>query len=583
MYHLQAPSGWMNDPCAPGFDAATGLFHLFFQWNPRRNPYGKVAWDHIAWGHATSRDLIHWTVSSNTSLKPGPWYDKEGCFTGCMWPTGVEGAPGQLTIFYTGVSRLPLHYSLPYIPQTETLAVAQSTDGGATWGKAVTNPLIPEPPKSVTVTGWRDPFIAPWPSIDHVLEREADPNRLYAVISGGVRGVSPTAFLYSLDRRNLTKWEYICPLVSLGLNHNISRWSGDMGINFECTTFLTGTAGDIRREFIIMGGEGSKSVQPDTTFAEYPQQATKMPRSERSLQWMSGTLQAVKMSDGRLVPSLEYKIGGRFDHGMLYAINTFTEPKTGKTIAWGWITEEDLPQKLVDRQGWSGLISLPREVGLVVLRHVEGALKSDLQSITSIETLPDDNGTFAVLTLQNAPAPHVKLLRKGRREIGAQGPSTPTSIDIQTCRFELDVTFEVSDTCFRIGLSIFHTPEQETSHATNVYLIISTETLIVERPDASHIDAGIYTQPEVAPFTLFTIRDDSGRHREKLRLRVFVDESVVEVFANDRCTISTRIYPATKRCWGVKLWAVDESSASALSPVVARAWDGLRADIKVSS
>ena len=345
MYHLQAPSGWMNDPCAPGFDVATGLYHLFFQWNPRRNPYGKVAWNAIAWGHATSRDLVHWTVTSTASLKPGPWYDKEGCFTGCMWPTGLDGAPGQLTIFYTGVSRLPLHYSLPYIPQTETLAVAQSTDGGATWVKAATNPLLPEAPTGVSVTGWRDPFIAPWPSIDHVLNREADQNRLYAVISGGLRGVTPTAFLYSLDRRNLTKWEYICPLVSVGLNHNISRWSGDMGINFECTTFLSGIAGDIQREFIIMGGEGSKSMQPDTTFTEYPQQATKFPRSERSLQWMSGSLRAVKQPDGRIVPSMDYKIGGRFDHGMLYAINTFTEPKTSKTIAWGWITEEDLPQK----------------------------------------------------------------------------------------------------------------------------------------------------------------------------------------------------------------------------------------------
>src|ERR1700753_547094 len=33
IYHLQAPSGWMNDPCAPGYDPRTGLYHLFFQWN----------------------------------------------------------------------------------------------------------------------------------------------------------------------------------------------------------------------------------------------------------------------------------------------------------------------------------------------------------------------------------------------------------------------------------------------------------------------------------------------------------------------------------------------------------------------
>src|ERR1700733_5911286 len=63
MYHMIASNAWMNDPCAPGFDPATGLYHLSFQWNPRRNIYGKVAWGSITWGHATSKDLIHWTVS----------------------------------------------------------------------------------------------------------------------------------------------------------------------------------------------------------------------------------------------------------------------------------------------------------------------------------------------------------------------------------------------------------------------------------------------------------------------------------------------------------------------------------------
>src|SRR5271163_3457805 len=54
MYHLVAPAAWMNDPCAPGYDPSTGLYHLSFQWNPRRNKYGKIVWGNIAWGHATS-------------------------------------------------------------------------------------------------------------------------------------------------------------------------------------------------------------------------------------------------------------------------------------------------------------------------------------------------------------------------------------------------------------------------------------------------------------------------------------------------------------------------------------------------
>jgi len=48
----------MNDPCAPGYDASTGLFHLMYQWNP----YSHL-WDNISWGAATSSDLVSWTYS----------------------------------------------------------------------------------------------------------------------------------------------------------------------------------------------------------------------------------------------------------------------------------------------------------------------------------------------------------------------------------------------------------------------------------------------------------------------------------------------------------------------------------------
>ncbi len=78
MYHMLAANAWMNDPCAPGYDPATGLYHISFQWNPRRNVYGKIAWGNMVWGKASSKDLVSWTVSGSPCLKPGEWYDKEG-------------------------------------------------------------------------------------------------------------------------------------------------------------------------------------------------------------------------------------------------------------------------------------------------------------------------------------------------------------------------------------------------------------------------------------------------------------------------------------------------------------------------
>ena len=584
LYHLQAPSGWMNDPCAPGYDPATGLYHLFFQWNPKRNVYGAIAWGSISWGRAVSKDMIHWTVSGISALKPSAWYDKEGCFTGCLVPTGPKGQPKQLTILYTGVSRLPLHYTLPYAQETETLVIAESLDGGNTWTKTRGNPIQPEPPLGISVTGWRDPFVAPWPSMDNLLGRE-EPT-MYGVISGGLRNRGPTAFLYSINPKDLCQWTFLSSLVDLPHNHNPSVWSGDMGINWECANFMTLTSNidGSSREFIVVGGEGSNMSHPNSTFTQYPQQETKFPRSERSLQWMSGTLTAQEGSEGSVVPRMGFATGGRFDHGCLYAVNSFNDPASKKQIAWGWITEEDLPQKLVDKQNWSGMLSIPRELSLIVLQGVTGTLRSRLKEITSIEVEPESGETFTVRTLGITPSESLKTLREGARSIstGAEQILTPSGncfLDVRTCRFELIATIAVSDSCSKIGLSIFHTEVHDLAYATTISLTPSTETLTIQRPDSSFVDPSIHTFEETAPFTLFTFKRPTGHEREHLEIHAFFDESVLEVFANNRTTFATRIYPASKRCWGIRFWAEDESQQSRL--LDARAWDAIRANITV--
>ncbi len=145
-----------------------------------------------------------------------------------------------------------------------------------------------------------------------------------------------------------------------------------------------------------------------------------------------------------------------------------------------------------------------------------------------------------------------------------------------TCRFELYSVFSVSNACERIGLSIFHSQNRDLSGSTIISLLTAKETLYVSRPDMRNVDPDISTLPEMAPFTLF---ESASGAREKLEIRAWFDESVLEVFVNERCAISTRIYPATKRCWGVRFWAEDPTGSSAL--VGATAWDGLRADIRV--
>lgn len=464
-FHVTAPSGWLNDPCGPGYDPATGLYHLFFQWNPHGN-----TWGNMSWGHATSSDLVSWKIDPEPVLEPTTEYDCCGVFTGCLQPTDIHGKPGGLTIIYTSVKCLPIHYTLPYVVGSESLSLAISSNGGKTWERQDCNPILAGPPQHVSVTGWRDPSLALW-TRGQQSGSQNKKSELYGLISGGIVAKTPTVFVYTVNSADLRDWQYAGTLIDVGLNFCPSHWSGDFGINWEVANLMTLTNdfGD-SRDFVIMKVEGGRHLDGCSQ--------ARQRRSARSQLWMS--IKPAKQRDTSEDTLATYGFAGIFDHGCFYAANSFWDPQTSQHIFYGWITDEDLSKASRHRRGWSGMVSLPRAVRLITLRNVKKARTSSLQSITSIETVLDaSNGdTFTIHTLGISPDSRLSRLRPRDGKGSHQSLPSPLPLNassshclpLTSAHWELQTEFAVSQSCERVGIQIAHGPG-ENSPATLIFFL----------------------------------------------------------------------------------------------------------------
>ena len=140
--HYTQRRGWNNDP--NGLLYYDGEYHLFYQ----HNPYERE-WENMHWGHAVSRDLIHWT-----ELQEALYPDEHGTmFSGSAVIDykntsgfGKEGVPPMVAI-YTAASS-----------DRQVQCIAYSLDKGRTWTKYAENPVIDSKDKWNSVDT-RDPKV----------------------------------------------------------------------------------------------------------------------------------------------------------------------------------------------------------------------------------------------------------------------------------------------------------------------------------------------------------------------------------------------------------------------------------------
>ncbi|UZP38618.1 hypothetical protein NXS19_006434 [Fusarium pseudograminearum] len=554
-YHLKAPRGWINDPCAPGYDASTGTYHLSYQWNPK-----SCDWGDITWGHLTSRDGLTWKQNTqNPILEPSESYDKEGIFTGCLHPTGLQGEEGQLTVIYSSITHLPIHWTLPYTRNCAGLSVATSNDGGKTWQKSEQNPILDGEPEGVTVTGFRDPFLAEWPAMDEMRGEVS----MYGFVSGGIVDGGPTVFLYAISPTDLTQWTYLGPLVDLPSGYSPSgKWGGDFGVNWECVNFMTLHNDSEECPFMLMGTEGG--LKPGAKEG-----------AEHWSLWMAGSLEQTKEG-----PRLKPEFDGILDHGCLYAPNSYEHPITKNRIVWGWLKEDDLTLSRRENKGWTGYFSLPRELFLYSVDNVTRSLTSPLQDLGFIKATNNGRGSSTIQTLGIRPLPNLEGLR---REKPAYWNSIDSTFGLggltnsHSGCWELEATIKVSPKDKSAGFWIRH--NKDLTQGTAICFSPGSETITIDKSKSNN-ETDIEKAPASGPFTLFYSDRNGSEELEKLHLRIFCDGDVLEVFANDRFALSTMVYADSKDCTGIS-WFVESEGPSESVFESVKLWENMREVLEV--
>jgi beta-fructofuranosidase len=425
IYHFMPQSNWMNDP--NGLIQWNGVYHMFYQYNPHGAFHGT-----IHWGHATSRDLVHWEHLP-VALAPTPGGpDADGCWSGCA--VDDNGTP---TLIYTGVHG-----------EAQRPCLATSNDELVTWQKFAGNPIIAAPPEPDMVD-FRDHWV--W----------REDGMWHMIIGSGIAGASAVLLYRSHDLR---AWEYTGQI-----------WECPQLLFFDDRAALVVSIWDNRRLLYTAS--------------------------------MVGTYR-----DRRFTPASIRRLDYGDKH--FYAPQTLIEPG-GRKLMWGWIQEGRRKQAQLDA-GWSGVMSLPR----VVAMHPDGML-----SLT--------------------PAPELQALRRDHTHLEniALAPGSVHALEVHGDALEMVIEAGLEKTA-TFGLLVRRSPDGD--EQTVIGYDAAAGRLFVDRQRSSR-DQNAALDVQAGELTL--------HEGEALRLHVFLDRSVIEVFANGRACLTSRVYPTRTDSTGLALVA----------------------------
>ncbi|MHB1920906.1 MAG: glycoside hydrolase family 32 protein [Chitinophagaceae bacterium] len=296
-YHFTPVKNWNNDPNGLVYDH--GEYHLFYQYNP-----AGMVWGPMHWGHAVSRDLLHWKHLP-IALYPDSIGDM---FSGCA-VVDTHNTSG----FGVGKSAPLVAIFTEDHPQThlEVQSLAYSVNQGKTWIKYAKNPVLSNPGEM----NFRDP---------HVIWYKKSREWVMILAAGDHVELYTSA--------NLISWT------------KVSDFGKNRGVHvdvWECPDlFPLRINGNGEKKWILTVNNGGS------------------PAGGRSTQYFIGSF------DGHHFKPEDAKIRWLYDGADEYAGITWNN--TGpRTIYMGWMDNWPAQSARVPSYIWRGSMTMPMELKLV--------------------------------------------------------------------------------------------------------------------------------------------------------------------------------------------------------------------------
>ncbi len=302
-FHFSPPEKWMNDP--NGLVYNEGVYHLFYQYYP-----DDIVWGPMHWGHATSKDLVHW------EHRPIALYPDEH---GLIF-SGSAVVDKNNTSGFAKNGESPLVAIFTYHSMEgekagrndfQTQGIAYSLDNGESWIKYEGNPVI----GNKGIRDFRDP---------KVFWHEDSQRWILTLVAGD------HAQFYA--SKNLKEWEHLS---------DFGKKQGAHEGVWECPDlFPMQIAGSDEEKWILI-----ISINPGA------------PNGGSGTQYFIGDFDGRKFTSNQKEPRW-------VDYGTdNYAGVTYNNTPDGKRIFIGWMSNWDYARH-TPTQKWRSAMTVPRELFL---------------------------------------------------------------------------------------------------------------------------------------------------------------------------------------------------------------------------